>query len=516
MAPNLGPASSLGYTPFEYWKGPKPVIPRPKRKSRAVALDLEPLLPTPTLARVQVPAGGGGGGAGAASRSRQRPAPTTQWPARQQKQQPRLIPPPSAFVAQPATFVVSPNNSKSPFAEILVVPPKVLVHPLFRDEIKTPDWPRGFSPYPDSMNDSTSNIMGDFGYSNDRLRETTPWWNPRGWTKRIWAGVGAAIIIIIVIVVAVVVTQNNKNRYPDYSKLSYTLSDTYSGEDFFDKFDYFNTYDPTNGMVHYVGRDEAATRNLTYATSDTAVLRVDTAVGPSSTPDASTGRFSVRVESKTQYDKGLFIFDVKHTPYGCASWPALWFSDPNNWPAAGEIDIMEAVNQGTDGNQMTLHTTSGCTMDVKRKQTGSVLQTDCKNGTNDNAGCGVEAKSSSYGEVFNKAGGGYMAMEWRDEGIRVWQFARSGVPSDITNKAPDPSSWGEALADFPNTSCDMGSHFSNQSLIINIDVCGDLVEAKYADSGCGGTSCSVFQANNPDAFDTAYWEFGAFQFYSAS
>ncbi|KAH9241624.1 glycoside hydrolase family 16 protein [Colletotrichum gloeosporioides 23] len=498
MVPNLGPNSSLGYTPFEYWKGPKPVIPRPKRKSRAVALDLEPLLPTPTPGP--------------------RPRAAATWPGQHGLKKPqRPPPPPSAFVAQPHSFIASPNKAK-PFAEILVVPPKVLVHPLFRDEIKTPDWPRGFSPYPDSMNDSTYNIMGDYGFSNERLaqRPATAWWDPRGWTKRIWAGVSAAIIILIVIIVAVAVTQANANRYPDYSKLSYTLSDTYSGEDFFDKFNYFNTYDPTGGMVHYVGSAEAASRNLTYATSDTAVLRVDSTTGNSSTPDASTGRFSVRVESKTQYNKGLFVFDVKHTPYGCASWPALWFSDPNNWPDYGEIDVMEAINQGTDGNQMTLHTTSGCKMDVKRKQTGSVLETDCKNSTNSNAGCGVEGTTSSYGAAFNKGGGGYMAMEWREEGIRVWQFARSSAPSDITNSSPDPSAWGEALADFPNTSCDMSSHFKNQSLIINIDVCGSLVEAKYADSGCGGTSCSDFQANNPSAFETAYWEFGTFKFYSAS
>ncbi|KXH43155.1 endo-beta-glucanase [Colletotrichum simmondsii] len=494
MVPNLGPNTSLGYTPFEYWKGPKPVLPRPKRKSRAVALDLEPLLPTP------IPA--------------PKPRAAARWPGQH--------PPAGVFVAQPGTYIVSPNinRSKTPFAEILVVPPKVLVHPLFRDEIKTPDWPRGFSPYPDSMNDSDyyGGIMGDYGFSNERLgQQQTAWWNPKGWTKRIWAGVGGALVIIIVIVVAVTVTQNNKNRYPDYSQLTYKLSDTYSGENFFDGFNYFNTYDPTGGMVHYVGADEAASRNLTYATSSTAVLRVDHTTGNTSSPDASTGRFSVRVESKTQYDKGLFIFDVKHTPYGCASWPALWFSDPNNWPDAGEIDVMEAINQGTDGNQMTLHTTSGCEMSVKRKQTGSTLQSDCKNTTNGNAGCGVEGKASTYGSDFNAGGGGYMAMEWRDEGIRVWQFARDSVPSDITGaSSPDPSTWGEALADFPNTACDMSSHFSNQSLIINIDVCGSLVEAKYADSGCGGSSCSDFQANNPDAFKTAYWEFGAFNFYTAS
>ena len=57
------------------------------------------------------------------------------------------------------------------------------------------------------------------------------------------------------------------------------------------------------------------------------MLRVDTSVGPDSVPDASTGRFSVRVYSKTQYTQGLFIFDVVHTPYGCGTWPALWLAE---------------------------------------------------------------------------------------------------------------------------------------------------------------------------------------------
>jgi len=77
-----------------------------------------------------------------------------------------------------------------------------------------------------------------------------------------------------------------------------------------------------------------------------------------------------------------------------------------------------------------------------------------------------------------------MAVEWRDAGIRIWQFARGAVPADVTGAAPDPSSWGTAMADFPSTNCNIGNHFKNQSIIVNIDLCGDMLASTYGDSGC--------------------------------
>jgi hypothetical protein len=134
---------------------------------------------------------------------------------------------------------------------------------------------------------------------------------------------------------------------------------------------------------------------------------------------------------------------------------------------------MEAVNVVTDAqNQMTLHTSDGCSMSVKRKGTGTVLDTNCLNSTNDNAGCGVQAGTATFGETYNNAGGGVVAMELRDAGIRMWQFGRSSIPADITAGTPDPSTWSEATADFPSTDCDIGTHFKNQSIIANIDLCG--------------------------------------------
>lgn len=164
-------------------------------------------------------------------------------------------------------------------------------------------------------------------------------WNPQSWTKRtkivVAVAIIAAVVIVAVVVGAVLGTRNNKS-YPDYSQLTYTLEDTYSGPDFFDNFDYFDQADPTNGFVQYVSESEATqpAHNLTYASETSAVLRVDTT---SDDYNTSSGRWSARVSSKKQYDSGLFIFDVLHSPVGCGTWPALWICDDNNWPDNGQI-----------------------------------------------------------------------------------------------------------------------------------------------------------------------------------
>lgn len=111
-------------------------------------------------------------------------------------------------------------------------------------------------------------------------------------------------------------------------------------------------------------------------------------------------------------------------------------------------------------------------------------------------------------------------MELRPAGIRVWMFSRDSIPSDISNSSgtPDPSTWGEALADFPNTNCDISSHFKNQSIIVNIDICGDLAGAStyYTDLYDCPSTCTKWAAENGGNFTNAYWEFKSFKVYQTS
>ena len=109
-------------------------------------------------------------------------------------------------------------------------------------------------------------------------------------------------------------------------------------------------------------------------------------------------------------------------------------------------------------------------------------------------------------------------MELLSAGIRVWYFSRTTIPTDIRDGiSPKPSSWGEALADFASTKCDIDHHFKNQRIIANIDLCGAWAgqEAVYSiKDRCPGT-CKDLVTKNSSAFKEAYWEFKSFQVYQA-
>ena len=165
------------------------------------------------------------------------------------------------------------------------------------------------------------------------------------------------------------------------------------------------------------------------------------------------------------------------------------YHSASNWPNHGEIDVLESLNTAAH-NTMSLHTSAGCSMAVKRLMGGSGGSSDCDAAAGANQGCDVTAAGdATAGAGFNGAGGGLLALEWRAEGIRVWQWGRGAgaAPADVTTagSVPDPSSWGQPMADFPSTECDISSHFRNASITANIDLCGAAMEGGvYEGSGC--------------------------------
>jgi len=86
--------------------------------------------------------------------------------------------------------------------------------------------------------------------------------------------------------------------------------------------------------------------------------------------------------------------------------------------------ILEGINLNTN-NQITLHTDSNCThLASPPNQLGKSLELDCSNG-----GCPVQdPRVTSYGDGFNKAGGGVFATQFASDKWVVLFFGSVRIP----------------------------------------------------------------------------------------
>jgi len=308
----------------------------------------------------------------------------------------------------------------------------------------------------------------------------------------------ATVLLELLTVVILVVASN---------AATYSVTDSVSGSGFLSAFSHESISDPTGGRVNYVTQSVALTKNLTFASGDTFIMRADhtTVLSP-----GGPGRDSVRILSNKKYSTHVVVMNIRHMPEGCATWPAAWEVGAN-WPNGGEVDIVEGVNN-VSPNQATLHTSSGCVMPASRDQTGTTVgATDC------NGACGVLCdKANSFASGFNNAGGGWYAMERTNYAIKVWFWSRTdrSVPADVRNGAHsiNTSNWGTPFANFPNTSCDISSHFAPNNIVINLTFCGNWAGNTFTAQGCG-RDCAAFVNNNPSAFTKAYWDFASLHVY---
>ncbi|KAL4966110.1 putative GPI anchored endo-1,3(4)-beta-glucanase [Aspergillus stella-maris] len=296
---------------------------------------------------------------------------------------------------------------------------------------------------------------------------------------------------------------------------SYTLQQSFEGENILDHFNFFDQADPTNGFVTYVNQSYAQDAGLVKITdSGSLYLGVDyetvlSADGP--------GRESVRIESNEYYDQGLYVIDIQHMPGSiCGTWPAFWTVGPN-WPDDGEIDIIEGVNKH-DSNKIVLHTSGSCDVGGDHDMSGDMTSSECGDASG-TIGCVVEGQQGSSGDPFNKANGGVYAMEWQKEYLKIWFFPRSSIPTSLTEGKPDTSAFGTPMAHLQG-SCNFEERFTHQKMILDTTFCGDWAGGVFGDSGCPVKdpsnpiqSCVNYVAENPAAFENAFWELNSIKIY---
>lgn len=334
---------------------------------------------------------------------------------------------------------------------------------------------------------------------------------------------------------------------------SYTLFHDYVPETFFDNFTFFSGQgDPTHGTVNYLSsRKEAVSKQLIgHGTADDGTTTVKIAVDATNKLYGNAGRNSIRITSRNNYNKGLFIFDVIHMPPSvCGLWPALWLlGEPEaEWPKYGEVDIIEGVNQ-QQSNLMTLHTKNDCkigkSVSITSSDPDAITYTGKRTTTNCNVyagnGCQIAAPQASsvsdsaagyktgatYGSPLNDQGGAVLAVEWTSSGFKVWSWPRNSAPDSVksatANNPSDisPSSdFGTPVAHFGGASCNWNDNFKDLAFVINTDFCGDWAgNVDWNGGTCtkktGYQSCSNYVRDHPEAFLQAYWEFGAVRYFA--
>ncbi|RDB20074.1 putative glycosidase C21B10.07 [Hypsizygus marmoreus] len=282
----------------------------------------------------------------------------------------------------------------------------------------------------------------------------------------------------------------------------------YAGATFFDGWDYWGNVDNTTwGNVTYLDQTLATEHRLAYVNAaGNAIVKVDNSTTIAAAP--LVNRESIRLTTKDSYGVGtLWIIDAVHIPYGCSVWPAFWtLGVGKEWPNAGEIDIIEAINL-MDNNQMALHSTKGCFQSPNPVQSGATLATDCSL----DRGCIVaERKPNSFGAGFAQAGGGVFAVQMDITGVFMWFWPRQEVPDSIktatSQSSLDIATFGVPSSAYPALGCNITEFFGPQQLVLLTTLCGVWAGT----SRSFGATCSgrcVDQVIGPGTnFDTAYWE----------
>jgi hypothetical protein len=301
-------------------------------------------------------------------------------------------------------------------------------------------------------------------------------------------------------------------QFPEKVSSSYVLESRFAGASFLENFWFWTAHDPAGGFVSYQSAQSASAQNLTRVSANNTVF-----ISADASSIAPNGRKSVRIQSKKNWNSGLFLLDLFHMPSGCGTWPAWWFNGPDPWPTHGEVDVIEGVNKMT-ANQVALHTTPGCNIPVESQNvftgywsvgSNGSPATNCDINAPDqwtNQGCAIMGPENSFGSEFNSRRGGIYAMEWTPTVLQMFFFPRNSIPGDLNSNSPTPSQWGLPFAKYTLGSGCSPNHFRNLSMILNTDFCGGWATDLFAQHCPAAGDCVSYVKNNPCAFVQAYWE----------
>lgn len=303
------------------------------------------------------------------------------------------------------------------------------------------------------------------------------------------------------------------------SATKFNLVETYDSTNFVDKFDFWeskfytgngNDIDVNGGHVNYLNKDKAIAAGLVRTEGGEVVLGVD----HKNLANDIIGRSSVKIQSKKWYKRGLIVARFSHLPQlKCGVWPAFW-TVGKTWPQDGEFDIYEGWNLNPH-NAPAFHTANssayGNCMLTGTGAKASVHTSNCDNGFQGgnqflNQGCVADDSTGPWGS----ADGGVFALEWTHDYIKMYNWHPAQAPKNIGDSHADTASWGTPTMYLKSKDCNIDKHFNAQSLMFNMNFCGDPVDVQFwKSSGCAaktGRTCIDYVNKVPGDFANIFFK----------
>lgn len=201
--------------------------------------------------------------------------------------------------------------------------------------------------------------------------------------------------------------------------------------------------------------------------------------------DHSVGRQSVSLWTYSRLNEGLYIIDILHAPTAaCGLWSAIQVAvaDPSHTIQAFEIDPQLS-------NWLVENYNSQC-------------------GRTANNAITVRENNSAFADIIDSENGAVYALEWRAEVVNIWFWVRNSVPDDIKNgPSVDPTTWGPPHNQHSGN-CGINPNLQQElNIRIRTTFCPPWASENYYKSDCFRTSlhCTHYVANNPSAYQDAYW-----------